>query len=252
MSDTHVQQNEASLTGVRDEVRLEGKWNFDDDVTLAFEDMLQRSIPAFAQMRELCFDLGCRFVRDKTCILDLGCSRGGAMAPFVDRCGATVQHVGVEVSPPMLAACRERFKGFIDCGVVQVRDDDLRKTYPPVRASLTLCVLTLQFVPIEHRQRIVRRMWEHTLPGGAVILVEKVLGSCHETDELLTSAYWDLKVANGYGRDDVERKRASLEGVLVPVTAGWNEELLRSAGFRQVERFWQILNFCGWIAVKDS
>jgi tRNA (cmo5U34)-methyltransferase len=34
------------------------------------------------------------------------------------------------------------------------------------------------------------------------------------------------------------------------VTAKWNEDLLRDAGFRTVECFWRHLNFAGWVAVK--
>ena len=50
--------------------------------------------------------------------------------------------------------------------------------------------------------------------------------------------------------DDIDRKALSLEGVLVPVTAKWNEELLQMAGFRQVDCFWRWMNFAGWIAIK--
>lgn|SRR3990167_40054 len=229
-----------------------GKWAFDADVTEAFDDMLARSIPGYLDMRRLCFDLGCKFVKDKTAIVDLGCSRGEALAPFVEKFGAFNQYVGVEVSPPMLAAARERFKGLIDCGVAHVQELDLRTRYPSFSASLTLCVLTLQFTPIEHRQRIVKNIFKNCLPGGAVILVEKVMGSCCESDALLADLYWKFKEVNGYSKDDIERKRMSLEGVLVPVTAKWNEDLLTSAGFSQVECFWRVLNFAGWVAIKGN
>jgi tRNA (cmo5U34)-methyltransferase len=46
-------------------------------------------------------------------------------------------------------------------------------------------------------------------------------------------------------------KRESLEGKLVPVTAAWNEDLIASAGWKRVERFWQWMNFAGWLAFKD-
>jgi tRNA (cmo5U34)-methyltransferase len=36
----------------------------------------------------------------------------------------------------------------------------------------------------------------------------------------------------------------------VPVTARWNEELLRSAGFVDIDCFWRWMNFAGWIAVR--
>lgn len=239
------------MNTVKDETNPGAKWEFDQSVADAFDDMLSRSIPHYLQMRKLCFDLGCKFVKENTAVVDLGCSRGEALAPFVEKFGAFNQYVGVEVSAPMLAACRERFKGMIDCGVVHVQELDLRERHPPFKASLTLCVLTLQFTPIEHRQKIVKRMFDHCLPGGAVILVEKVMGSCGGTDDLLNFLYWASKEANGYSKDQIERKRLSLEGVLVPLTSQWNQDLLTSAGFSQVECFWRVLNFAGWIAIKE-
>ena len=41
-----------------------------------------------------------------------------------------------------------------------------------------------------------------------------------------------------------------LEGVLVPITAKWNEQLLGSAGFKKIDCFYRYLNFAGWIAIK--
>jgi tRNA (cmo5U34)-methyltransferase len=38
----------------------------------------------------------------------------------------------------------------------------------------------------------------------------------------------------------------------VPVTAGWNEEMLRGAGFQEIDCFWRWLNFAGWVAVKSG
>jgi tRNA (cmo5U34)-methyltransferase len=55
---------------------------------------------------------------------------------------------------------------------------------------------------------------------------------------------------NGYTEAEVERKRLALEGVLVPVTAAWNEDLLFGAGFTSVDCFWRYLNFAGWVAVR--
>jgi tRNA (cmo5U34)-methyltransferase len=56
--------------------------------------------------------------------------------------------------------------------------------------------------------------------------------------------------AHGYGEDEIERKRLSLEGVLVPQPAAWNEAVLRDAGFVDVECFWRCLNFAAWVGVK--
>jgi tRNA (cmo5U34)-methyltransferase len=229
-----------------------GSWAFDASVTDAFDDMLRRSIPQYDVMRAACFDLGVRYVKDGTEIVDLGCSRGEALEPFVRKFGAFNRYVGVEVSEPMLEAARERFKSSIEIGRVEIRSNDLRHSYPPVRACLTLCVLTIQFTPIEYRQRIMRDVFRSTIPGGACILVEKILGSSAELDAMFVDEYYALKNAHGYDQEQIERKRLSLEGVLVPVTARWNEELLRDAGFAYVDCFWRWMNFAGWLAIKSS
>jgi tRNA (cmo5U34)-methyltransferase len=229
-----------------------GRWAFDGAVTAAFDDMLRRSIPQYEVMREAAFEVGCRFVAPGADVLDLGCSRGEALAPFVDRFGAQNRFVGVDVSEPMLAAARARYEGYARAGVVDIRRCDLRAEYPPVSACLTLCILTLQFTPIEYRPRIVRDIYRHTRGGGALVLVEKVLGGGAEADACLTEAYLRHKAARGYSAEEIDRKRLSLEGVLVPVTARWNEDLLASAGFRHVECFWRWMNFAGWLAVREG
>lgn len=228
------------------------RWAFDEDVSRVFDDMLQRSIPHYESMRGVVFEVGRRFVRPNTVIVDLGCSHGEALSPFIEAFGPTARYVGVEVSAPMLQACRHRFETEIDSGMLKLLELDLREGYPDVEASLTLCVLTLQFTPFECRPRILHDVCEHTVGGGALLVVEKVLGSSARTDRVMTEIHDDLKRMNGYGQEEIDRKRLSLEGVLVPVPADSNEELLRQAGFRDVECVWRCLNFAAWLAVKGD
>ena len=117
-------------------------------------------------------------------------------------------------------------------------------------SSLTLSVLSLQFVPVEHRQRLLSRVYMSTVPGGALILVEKILGATAALNEAMVDLYQEKKKCAGYTREEIETKSLSLEGVLVPLTAQWNEELLYDSGFKAVDCFWRWMNFAGWIAVK--
>jgi tRNA (cmo5U34)-methyltransferase len=229
----------------------EGQWAFDDEVTEVFDDMLARSIPQYAVMRSAVKEVASHYAQRHTDIVDLGCSRGEAMAGLVERFGAHNRFVGVEVSEPMLAAARERFGGLIDAQVVEIRAMDLREAFPPVSASVILSVLTLQFVPIEYRLRVVQNVYDHLLEGGAFLLVEKVLGGTADLDAMMVERYYALKAENRYSPEQIERKRLALEGVLVPVTAGWNEEMLAKTGFKQVDCFWRWMNFAAWVAVKS-
>ena len=235
----------------RDAVEPGPKWEFDGEVARCFDDMLERSIPQHSVMRAAVTSLALQHFRDGTDVVDLGCSRGEALAPLVRGVGRRASSfIGVEVSEPMLQAARARFFAEEQSGLVTIRALDLRREYPAAEASVTLCVLTLQFTPIEHRLRIVRDAWKSTRPGGALILVEKVIGASADIDAKMVENYYALKSVNGYTQEQIERKRLSLEGVLVPVTHDWNVDILRRAGFSEVDCFWAWMNFRGFVAVK--
>jgi tRNA (cmo5U34)-methyltransferase len=222
------------------------KWEFDTSVTEVFDDMLIRSIPQYMVMRKAVLDVAKDYIQPQTAIVDLGCSRGEALTPFVSFYSSTNTCIGIEISDPMIQAAQKRF-----AHNAQVRKMDLRESYPEEMASVTLSVLTLQFTPIEYRQRIVREVFKHTVSGGIFLLIEKILGANAEINATLVKNYYRLKTDNGYTTEEIERKRLSLEGVLVPVTAKWNEELLHIAGFQYIDCFWRWMNFAGWIAVKE-
>jgi tRNA (cmo5U34)-methyltransferase len=231
--------------------RAKAHWQFDESVARVFDDMLERSIPEYAAMRDLVFSLGSHFVKPNTAIVDLGAARGGSIAALLNRHGAANRYIAVEIAEPMLGALRERFRGYIDAKILAVLPLDLRLAYPGNPASLTLAILTLQFVPIEYRQNVLDHAFSATRDGGAMIVVEKILGADGGFQDLFVTRYWQMKSENGYTQDEIDRKRLALEGVLVPVTAAMNESMLRAAGFKRVECFWRWCNFAGWIAVKE-
>lgn len=227
------------------------KWEFDQNVTEAFDNMLQRSIPQYDVMRDTCYSLACKFIKPQTTILDLGCSRGDALVALVDKYGALNRFVGLEISRPMLAAARQRFHGLISTSVVEIREHDLRTPGLPAQGcSVILSILTIQFVPIEYRLRLLRDVYRALAPSGAFIMVEKVLGNTAEINDFQVEQYHALKAKNGYSENDIKRKQMALEGVLVPVTAQMNEQFLYAAGFTMLDCFWRWMNFVGWLAIK--
>lgn len=241
------------MSEVRDvnihETMSEG-WEFNAAVTDVFDEMLERSIPQYEVMRKAVFDVGAHFVKRGTDVVDLGTSRGEAIVPLLKRFGASVRYVCVESSQPMLEAFGERYKDWIEQGIIQLHERDLRTEFPYAKASLVQSVLTLMFTPINYRQAIVRRCFDVLQPGGAFVLVEKVLGEGAELEALQVELYHAMKAANGYTREEIDRKRLALEGVQVPVTPEMNEHMLRQAGFREVDCFWRWMNFAAWVAVR--
>jgi tRNA (cmo5U34)-methyltransferase len=233
-----------------DRIHHDGAWRFDEEVTRVFEDMIQRSVPLYDEMRRSVLAVGAEFVSPGSTIVDYGSARGGAIAPFIRRLRGQGRFICVEKSEPMVRALRDRFARERAAGSVEIRHGDIRDSCPDVRADLTLSVLTLQFLPVEHRRHVLREIYDRTAPGGAFILVEKVLGADHGIDELMVRRHHEHKMRNGYSREAVERRALSLDGVLRPLTAQRNVKLLRRAGFRRVDCFWRWMNFAAWLAVK--
>ena len=210
---------------MRDNVNPGEKWEFNGEVVACFANMLERSITDYRSMRALTYKLGERFIKPETLIVDVGCSTGLAVEPFVTKYGEVNDFLLIDNAPAMAAACRDRFQ------------DEPR-----------VSVLSMQFMPTAYRPSMLRMIYDGLEPGGALIFVEKILSE--SMDDLMVELYYEMKRENGYTEEQIAAKRRSLENVLSPLKAEWNADLLRTAGFRKVDMFWRCLNFCGWIAVK--
>lgn len=226
-------------------------WEFNEDVTSVFGDMISRSIPSYEIMRELCYRIGRNFLKKDddmyNNVTDIGCSNGLSVQRFIDEYITNTNFSLLDISEPMLDECRKKYDGLKN---VNVLNHDIVEKLPQQDNNLVISCLTIQFTPIEYRQTILLNVYDSLKSGGALILVEKVLGNSYETNKLLVDEYYDIKKENGYSQELIQAKRKSLEGVLVPLTASFNEQMLRECGFRKIDTFWRCLNFCGWIAIK--
>lgn len=233
-----------------DQLLPEGKWIFDEAVTNCFDNMIERSIPDYQNMRSLVFDIGKKFVQENTSILDLGCSTGIALEPFIENFYLTNTFVGVEISKAMFSAITSKYTKEINDEKVQIHNIDLEKDFPKTINSVVLSILTLQFTNPKCRLKILKSVWNSLCPGGCFILVEKLISDHNIFENYFTDIYYTMKKKHGYTDEQIKRKKLSLQGVMQPFSARKNEELLKKAGFKDFECFWKHLNFAGWICIK--
>ena len=232
------------------------KWEFNEQVADCFENMLDRSIPQYEVMRKLVTDLAFDIItqsnKEHFNILDIGCSDGLMIESLMERLPKGLgKYKGIDISEPMIKKAQMRFLNDIINGSVSIDYCDLRNDFPSGFYDVITSVLSIQFTPIECRQSIIQNVYDKlSSKDGCFIMVEKVLGNTDKLNKLMVSNYYDMKRNNGYSEEQIERKRLSLEGVLVPVTNNWNIDLLKQAGFRQVDVFWRWMNFVGYIAIK--
>jgi tRNA (cmo5U34)-methyltransferase len=161
-----------------------------------------------------------------------------------------VNYVGIDSSTAMVSKARKRFADDERVTIVHgnIADAEMQR----LRYDSILSILTMRFIPIEHRQEILKQIYDALTANGCFILVEKVLGESSLGQEHLVSVYHQMKKDNGYSEEQVEAKRLSLQNVLVPLRASENIRMLKSAGFSVVQPFWQNLNFVGIYASKEK
>jgi tRNA (cmo5U34)-methyltransferase len=237
------------VTAIRDEHLADGPWRFDQAVCDCFDDMLARSIPDYATLRSLIRALASEHAQPESLVVDLGCSRGTGLADVRAGIGLAdvpgVRYLGIDSSDPMVAAASERFAGSDDVTIARL---DLHADYPrAVNASVTMAVLTLQFLAPRDRAALVAAAARTAAPGGIFLLVEKVEPRWPVFSEL----YIGHKRQSGYSDEQIETKAVALEGVLVPNRPAENVLLLERNGWTDVECFWRWLNFAGWIARRS-
>ena len=237
---------------MRDEIVPGSEWKFDDEVAGVFDDMLNRSIPGYDEMRDTVIRMVEPIIPNGGFVLDLGCSHGEMIKKMQGKFGSSlhVSYVGVDSSTAMVSKARQFFASDDTVSIIHadVSDVELSK----LRYDVILSILTMQFVPVENRQAILRQIYHSMTHNGCFILVEKILGENHVAQEHLVSVYLQLKRDNKYTEEQIQAKLGALKNVLIPLRTSENIRLLKESGFTTVQPFWQNLNFVGIYASKEK
>lgn len=239
---------------IRDEVfREEGKqhdFQFDNRVAIVFDDMVSRSVPFYGEMQRMTGELAARYAQPGTAVVDLGCSTGTTILVMDQTVSADVRFLGIDDSAEMITKCREKLDTVHLRHPVELAVADLTVEVPVKNASVVTMVLVLQFIRPVHRQEILNRIFDGMVPGGVFIIFEKILTEETGFNRDFIDLYYEMKRRNQYSDLEISQKREALENVLVPYKTSENIDLLRKAGFQEVEVFFRWYNFTGIIAKK--
>ena len=228
-------------------------FTFNEAVVRVFPDMIKRSVPGYPTIVENIGVLAARFARPDSVLYDLGCSLGAvtqALRRHVQATGCRV--VAIDNSAAMVERCREYLHAqdsmFQELLPVEVQEGDiLELDFQP--CSVVALNFTLQFIAPEQRLALLTRIHQSLLPGGALILSEKLRFEDPLEQQLLTDLHIGFKRANGYSELEIAQKRSALDNVMKPDSLEQHRERLLGAGFSQVIPWFQCLNFTSLIAL---
>ncbi len=226
---------------------------FNEDVVRVFPDMIKRSVPGYPTIVENIGVLAAQFAQPNTTLYDLGSSLGAvtqALRRHVRAEGCQV--IAIDNSQAMVERCREylnaqnsMFQELLPVDVIE--GDILALDFKP--ASVIALNFTLQFIPPAQRLELLTRIHQALVPGGALILSEKLRFEDDQQHDLLTDLHIAFKRANGYSDLEIAQKRSAIENVMKPDSLEENRDRLLAAGFSKVVPWFQCLNFASMIAL---
>ena len=223
---------------------------FDERVASVFPDMIRRSVPGYGEIIALLGLFAEQYAQGNSRIYDLGCSLGAATLSLRRRIKASgCKIIAVDNSEAMVERCRENIAHDLATTPVEVMCADIRDVEIN-NASVVVLNFTLQFLPQQERLELLKKIHAGLLPGGVLVLSEKLQFSEEETQQFQEQLHLAFKRANGYSELEISQKRAALEEVLVPDTQEQHQQRLHEAGFSQVETWFQAFNFASIAAVK--
>ena len=211
-----------------------GAWSFTSDVVDVFDQHVRASVPFYDAIQDLVAGLSDWLVPHGGLVADLGASTGTTVSNILQRqAHRDVSAVLYDVEKPMLEKATENLSAaparHIEYVCARIQDPPLKHT----DADLTLCLFTLQFLPLRERVAALHLARMSARETGALIVAEKVRPLDSRWHEISTDASHDWKAAHGISPDGIRAKSRALRGVLQPhpqdtlihsiTAAGWHD-----------------------------
>ena len=225
-------------------------FEFDEAVVSVFPDMIKRSVPGYKLLLPLIGQIANRYAQPNSVCYDLGCSLGAVtlvLREQIEQEGCRI--TAVDNSPAMIDQFRKILNETEPGIPVDLVESDICHM-PIANASVVVLNFTFQFVPPTQRQALIQRIYDGLLPGGVLILSEKVVFEREALDDLLVTLHHDFKRAKGYSDMEISQKRTALEDVLISETVPQHQARLRRAGFTSADMWFQAFNFVSLLAIK--
>lgn len=228
-------------------------WKFSGEVPKTFDEHVQKSVPLYIEGHDLICDISDFFVKPDSVVYEIGSSTGTLSLKLAEhnKLKPKARFIGIDIEKDMVAISEEKIKsnaGFSELNVKflveDILDMDMEKT------DMIVCYYTVQFIRPSIRQDVINKLYQNLNWGGALLLFEKVRGADARFQDILTTLYTDYKIRKGYSPDDIVSKSRSLKGVLEPFSSQGNIDMLKRAGFVDINTVQKYLCFEGFLAIK--
>ena len=225
-------------------------WKFNGEVVDLFDDHISRSVPLYEEGHDLICDMSDFFIKPDSLCYEVGCSTGTLTLKLAihNQKKPEARFIGIDIEKDMIKKASGKATKIKGLNVSFIADDVIELEMD--NADLIVCYYTVQFINTSVRQKLIDKLYSKLNWGGALLLFEKVRGADARFQDILSALYSDYKIRQGYSADEIIAKSRSLKGVLEPFSTQGNLDMLKRAGFVDINTVQKYLCFEGFLAIK--
>ncbi|ESU22637.1 hypothetical protein FEDK69T_18940 [Flavobacterium enshiense DK69] len=216
-----------------------GDWIFDHNVSLVFDVHVRKSIPCYEEVQELIAIISSKLLPDNALVYDLGTATGEIIKNiFKANQSKNTTFVGIDHSVQMLEIARNKCSKIKNVKFVNEDIEDFNYEF----SDLIVAAFTIQFTEVKNRKNILQRIKNSLKEDCYFIFCEKINFQDSKINNLYTRIHEDWK-SEYFSKEEIKAKKESLKNVMTPLTLNENINLLKDAGFTEINIFFQWCNF---------
>lgn len=217
-------------------------WKFDEEVAKQFDEHVRQSVYMYDEFHKNIINMSKFFIEEDTNILDVGTSTGELLnkLPYNEKCN----YIGIDTELAMINQAKTKIEKHIKLEVGDILNYNINN------CSIITMVLVLQFIKHRNKQKAIDNIYKSLNKGGVLFFVDKIKTPIPDIHDMYNDLYYDFKIKNDLTHKDVIDKNVSLRGVQKALTLDENLEIIRNAGFKNIDIFMKYNNFVGIIAIK--
>ena len=218
---------------------------FNDPATVSrYLDGPPRLVPGFTALLRMVLLLMQERAPEQAEILVLGAGGGLELKAFAEE-EPSWHFTGVDPSGGMLELAREVLGPLVSrTDLIEGLIDDV----PEGPYDAATAILTFHFLSIEERMRTLKEMRKRLKPGAPLIVAHQSVPFHPAERERWLDRYARFAASSGVPAETADQARAAIDSELPVLSPGQDEDLLRDAGFTDIELFYAAFTFRGWVA----
>jgi len=225
---------------------IKKQFEFDEEVANVFDDMLNRSVPFYKENLKLQINILANFLNENDLVIDLGSSTGTFLIELSKKI-KNLDLIGIDNSPAMTKKASQKAKAF-GSKAKFIESDFLNFDFSNSKAIIAN--YTIQFVRPLKREKLIQKIYNSLKNEGILLMSEKLITENKKLNKVMIDLYYEFKKEKGYSEYEIAQKREALENVLIPYTMQENIEMLKNAGFKDIDILFRWNNFATFIAFK--